>query len=192
MNYQIGKSEISDAEEILKIQKLAYQIEAKRYNNYDIAPLKQALEELKSQFKTHIILKAVLDGKIIGTVRAHEENGTCYVGRLAVHPDMQSQGIGTALMKEIEKLYNPKRYELFVGSKSDNNLHLYKKIGYNIFKRDYEETRDCILTKGFEHLTGAMGILVQPRTKGSGHGSTSRAFYARTKFVAKILGIEKV
>ena len=46
------------------------------------------------------------------------------------------------------------------------------------------------MTKGFEHLTGAMGILVQPRTKGSGHGSTSRAFYARTQFVAEILGIE--
>ncbi len=33
-----------------------------------------------------------------------------------------------------------------------------------------------------------MGKLVQPRTKGQGHGSTSRAFYARTGFVAHILG----
>lgn len=134
MNYQILKAEINDAEEILKIQKLAYQIEAKRYNNYEITPLKQTLEELKNQFKTHIILKAVSDNKIIGTVRAHEENSTCYVGRLAVHPDIQNQGIGTALMKEIEKLYNPKRYELFVGSKSDNNIHLYQKLGYNIYE----------------------------------------------------------
>lgn len=62
---------------------------------------------------------------------------------------------------------------------------------YEQVKRDYEETRNCILTRGFENLTGAMGVLVQPRTKGSGHGSTSRAFYARTPFVAKMLGIEK-
>jgi len=33
-----------------------------------------------------------------------------------------------------------------------------------------------------------MGVLVQPRTKGPGHGSTSRAFYARKIFVAHILG----
>ncbi|MGI5842926.1 MAG: MvaI/BcnI family restriction endonuclease [Candidatus Xenobium sp.] len=60
---------------------------------------------------------------------------------------------------------------------------------YEQVKRDYEETRSCIINRGFEHLTGRMGVLVQPRTKGAGHGSVSRAFYARTQFVAKILGL---
>jgi len=69
---------------------------------------------------------------------------------------------------------------------------LNDKTTYEQVKRDYEETRNCILTKGFEYLTGAMGVLVQPRTKGAGHGSRSRAFYARTQFVSKILDIEKV
>lgn len=68
---------------------------------------------------------------------------------------------------------------------------LNDKAVYEQVKKDYEETRYCILKKGFEHLTGAMGVLVQPRTKGAGHGSTSRAFYARTQFVATILGLEK-
>ncbi len=62
---------------------------------------------------------------------------------------------------------------------------------YEQVRRDYEETRNCIITKGFEHLTGKMGVLIQPRTKGAGHGSTSRAFYARIPFVSKILGIER-
>ncbi len=61
---------------------------------------------------------------------------------------------------------------------------------YEQVKQDYEETRRCIIKRGFEHLTGAMGVLVQPRTKGARHGSTSRAFYARTQFVAKLLGIQ--
>ncbi len=56
-------------------------------------------------------------------------------------------------------------------------------------KADYELVRKTIKEEGFDKLTGAMGILVQPRTKGQGHGSTSRAFYARTRFVAHILGI---
>ncbi len=66
---------------------------------------------------------------------------------------------------------------------------LNNEADYEQIKRDYEEVRSCIATKGFEYLTGKMGVLVQPRTKGAGHGSTSRAFYARTQFVAKILGI---
>ena len=68
---------------------------------------------------------------------------------------------------------------------------LNDRIIYEQVKRDYEETRDCIRTRGFEHLTSSMGVLVQPRTKGAGHGSTSRAFYARTQFVARILGMQK-
>lgn len=68
---------------------------------------------------------------------------------------------------------------------------LNERATYEQLRRDYEETRNCILSRGFQCLTGAMGVLVQPRTKGAGHGSTIRAFYARTKFVAKILGIEK-
>jgi DNA mismatch repair protein MutH len=56
-------------------------------------------------------------------------------------------------------------------------------------RADYELVREAIRTRGFEALTGAMGVLVQPRTKGPGHGSTSRAFYARTGFVTEILGL---
>lgn len=64
-----------------------------------------------------------------------------------------------------------------------DNPQIYEQV-----KADYNLVREKIITKGFSKLTGTMGKLVQPRTKGSGHGSTSRAFYARTGFVAHILG----
>jgi DNA mismatch repair protein MutH len=54
---------------------------------------------------------------------------------------------------------------------------------------DYELVRETIQTKGFDALTGRMGKLVQPRTKGQ-KNSTTRAFYARTQFVAHILGLK--
>lgn len=66
-----------------------------------------------------------------------------------------------------------------------DDLEIYKQV-----KADYDLVRDTIKTRGFSALTGKMGVLVQPRTKGPGHGSTSRAFYARTGFVKKLLGIE--
>jgi hypothetical protein len=58
-------------------------------------------------------------------------------------------------------------------------------------KADYDLVRRTIKTKGFDALTGTMGVLIQPRTKGPGHGSTSRAFYARKEFVAHLLGLQK-
>ncbi|MFN2499950.1 MAG: hypothetical protein ABR557_12760, partial [Pyrinomonadaceae bacterium] len=45
---------------------------------------------------------------------------------------------------------------------------------------------------GLEALTGDAGTYVQARTKGRGHGSTSRAFYARPAFVAHILNLQKL
>jgi DNA mismatch repair protein MutH len=65
----------------------------------------------------------------------------------------------------------------------------------NIFlqvKEDYELIRTTIRDRGFAALSGDLGQLVQARTKGRGHGSTSRAFYARTEFIARMLNLHKL
>ena len=54
---------------------------------------------------------------------------------------------------------------------------------YQQVRADYELVRHAIIEQGFEVLTGHMGVYIQPRTKGAGHGSTSRAFYARKSFL---------
>ncbi len=132
---EVEKATISDAEEILSLQKLAYQSEAEIYNDFNIPPLVQTLEEIKKDFGIQFLLKAVMDEKIIASVRAHTKEGTCYIGRLIVHPDFQNQGIGTKLMYEIEKIFSTcQRFELFTGARSERNLYLYQKLGYKIFK----------------------------------------------------------
>ena len=88
--------------------------------------------------KSKLILKAIADGgKITGSVRACLDDGTCKIGRLIVHPDIQNRGIGTRLLKEIERRFeNAGRFELFTGHKSERNLHLYRKLGYRIFRSE--------------------------------------------------------
>jgi DNA mismatch repair protein MutH len=63
---------------------------------------------------------------------------------------------------------------------------------YSQVKGDYELIRGQIRAGGIDSLTGDLGKLVQARTKGAGHGSTSRAFYARSVFVAHILNLQKL
>lgn len=70
-----------------------------------------------------------------------------------------------------------------------SSFDLSKPEIYHQVKADYNLVRKTIREKGFEALTGRMGVFVQPRTKGPGHGSTSRAFYARKEFVSLILGL---
>jgi GNAT superfamily N-acetyltransferase len=131
----IERAFTDDAEEILSLQKLAYQSEAEIYNDFTIPPLTQTLEGIKKDFESQFFLKAIIDEKIIGSVRAFVKEGTCYVGRLIVHPDFQNRGIGTQLMNRVEKTFKEtKRFEIFTGHKSERNLYLYQKLGYQPFK----------------------------------------------------------
>lgn len=73
----IEKAEKDDLEEILELQYLAYQSEAKLFGNMDIPPLKQTIEEVYDEFQKGVILKAIDDrGVIIGSVRAYQDGGT--------------------------------------------------------------------------------------------------------------------
>ncbi|OGP63563.1 MAG: hypothetical protein A2V65_07685 [Deltaproteobacteria bacterium RBG_13_49_15] len=131
----IEKASIEDAEEILKLQKLAYLSEAEIFKDFTIPPLHQTIDEISSEFNYQIFSKVQRNSKIIGSVRTFLESGTCYIGKLIVHPDYQNAGIGTRLLYAAEKQYpNSERYELFTGQKSQRNLHIYKKNGYRIFK----------------------------------------------------------
>ncbi|TVQ48203.1 MAG: hypothetical protein EA365_02060 [Gloeocapsa sp. DLM2.Bin57] len=58
---------------------------------------------------------------------------------------------------------------------------------YNQIKADYELVREIIINQGFSSLSGTIGKYVQPRTKGKGHGSTSRAFYVRKDLLNKMI-----
>lgn len=81
---------------ILDLQYLAYQSEAKLFNNPNIQPLRQTLAEVENEYQKGIVLKAVDEKNvIIGSVRAYYDKGTVYIGKLMVHPEKQGQGILT-------------------------------------------------------------------------------------------------
>ena len=90
---KIERAERKDLEEILELQYTAYQSEAQLFGGKKIPPLTQTLKEVEEEYEKGIILKMTEeDGTIIGSVRAAEENGTVYVGKLMVHPDQQKKG----------------------------------------------------------------------------------------------------
>ena len=131
----IETANANDAKIILQLQRTAYQSEAKLYNDFEIPPLVETLSQLKALFSSHVFLKATVDGKIVGSVRANIHNGSCHIGRLIVDPTYQNRGIGTQLLDFIERKYpSCRRFELFTGIKSKINIRLYEKAGYKAFK----------------------------------------------------------
>jgi ribosomal protein S18 acetylase RimI-like enzyme len=132
---EITRASASDAEEILALQKLAYESEAEIYGDFQIAPLTQTIAEIREDFKKQVFLKAVADRTLVGSVRGYEKGGTAFVGRLVVHPEFQNRGLGTALMWRIEAEFkSAMRFELFTGHRSEKNIRFYHRLGYSIFK----------------------------------------------------------
>jgi GNAT superfamily N-acetyltransferase len=138
---KIQLANFKDLPEVLKLQKLAFQSEAKMLNDYSISPLTQTLEELEYEFAHCIILIVIEEScnKIIGSIRAFENLDRVFVGKLMVHPQYQNKGLGSRLLKAIESYFSDKIFELRTTSKSLKNIYLYTKVGYSEFKREKEE-----------------------------------------------------
>ena len=135
MNEYITDAVRDDLAEILQLQYLAYQSEAALFGTQDIPPLKQTLEELQGEFENGLILKLVGEnGKIIGSVRASEKDGTVFISKLMVHPEYRRKGFGKRLLKEIESRFPNRWYELFTSTKSVDNIRLYRSLGYCKFR----------------------------------------------------------
>ena len=130
----IERTNVEDLPEILELQYLAYQSEGDNLNNYQIQPLTQTLEEMTQEFHNGAFYKAIDEnGSIIGSVRGKVNNGTLYVAKLMVHPDLRGKGIGTSLLHHIEEEYPSLRKELFTSALSESNIRLYEKNGYTRF-----------------------------------------------------------
>ena len=129
----ISQATYDDLPEILALQYLAYQSEAALLQNFSIPPLTQSLESVQEEFSRGTILKATEGETILGSVRAYEQDGTVFIGKLIVHPSQQGKGIGSSLLLAVEEVCPCARYELFTSSKSERNLRLYERLGYHRF-----------------------------------------------------------
>jgi ribosomal protein S18 acetylase RimI-like enzyme len=127
----IADAVATDAEAILALQKLAYESEAQRYDDWTIPPLVETLDSVRLQIAQHVVLKAIVDGRLAGSVRGVVTDGVCEVCRLSVDPALQRRGIGSALLVAIEQRFTGiEAFELFTGNRSVENLRLYERHGY--------------------------------------------------------------
>jgi DNA mismatch repair protein MutH len=61
---------------------------------------------------------------------------------------------------------------------------------YKIVESDYNDIKKDYMEHGI--LRSKTGMLLQNRTKGPGHGSTSRAFYLRKEFITHVISKRKI
>lgn len=124
-----------DAGEVLTVQRAAFVSEALIYGSADMPPLTQTLEQLRAEIAENDGWVARVDGRLVGAIRAVQDGDLLMIGRIAIAPDMQGEGVGRALLEAAEEASTAAQAELFTGSLSEANIRLYEACGYEQTQR---------------------------------------------------------
>jgi GNAT superfamily N-acetyltransferase len=129
---------VTDAGEVLTVQRAAYVSEAQAHSDLDLPPLCQSLEELASELADPEVLALGLRDqarRLVAAVRVRVRAAAptvAEVSRLAVVPDRQGQGLGGRLLADLEQWLptGVAELRLFTGERSARGLRLYSRLGY--------------------------------------------------------------
>lgn len=125
---------MDDAGELMTVQRAAFLAEGRLNDSFSLPPLTETLDEVRASIADPdtVVLVARLGTRLAGSIRGRIDGGTGHVGRLAVAPDLHGRGIGRRLLTAVEAALAGRvgRFELFTGATSEDNLRLYRALGY--------------------------------------------------------------
>ncbi|MFC1464140.1 MAG: GNAT family N-acetyltransferase [Candidatus Brachytrichaceae bacterium NZ_4S206] len=103
-------------------------------------------------------LKATAGGRVVGFVAGeiNAREGCGWIIIIAVHPDAQGRGIGTALLLAVERALGATCIRLTVRRSNTRAIALYERCGYawvNTYRRYYHDGEDGLVME--KRLSGA-------------------------------------
>lgn len=145
-----------DVRAALAVQREAFTVEAGLYGDPELPPLRESEAEFAAGLDAALGLVALLDGRLVGSVRVRPAGRSLHIARLSVAPDVQGRGIGAALLARAEAAAPADEALLFTGHLSAGNLRLYARAGYVEERR--ERVDDAVVLVHLRKvLTGAGG-----------------------------------
>jgi predicted N-acetyltransferase YhbS len=104
----------------------------------------ETIESLKEDAKDKRIFVAETDGIIVGSVRFWAVAGVCVIRLLSVSPSHQHQGVGKALMREIERVVtDAHKFYACTMLRTARNIQFFLNLGYRA---------ETILPDHYHHL----------------------------------------
>lgn len=134
--WNIRKAILEDAHGLQKCMELAYSSYQERMNGKRLPPMDIDYALEIRDYPTWVTED---NGKIVGGLIMMFENDYASLANIAVHPEFQGKGLGTALMEFAETIAKEKNYttmRLATHILLTENLSLYLHLGWKEIQRD--------------------------------------------------------
>ncbi|OWA33157.1 histone acetyltransferase [Saccharibacillus sp. O16] len=138
MIHKLDMTDDHRVEELLRLQTVAYRLEARLIGFDEIPPLADTLETLKgSQDVFYGYVNA--EDELVGAIAVEEESpGELTLTRMMVRPDHFRQGIASELIQYVFAKYpNFRSYIVSTGTQNQPAMNLYTGFGFVPFKSEY-------------------------------------------------------
>ncbi len=130
MNILIQRACEDDAAELAEARNKSFYDD---YINFGECPgYNIPVDEMKQRIRKAFIYKIVKDGKIIGDISITErDDGYYWIGCLEIIPEYQNMGIGSKVLRYIEKIYpDAVKWGLETPVHNVRNCCFYEKMGF--------------------------------------------------------------
>jgi ribosomal protein S18 acetylase RimI-like enzyme len=130
--FSLNMTDMTHAQQVLAIQKLAYRVEADLIGFEGIPPLHETLVDLQQSEET--FMGYYVDDVLAGALSYALINTTLDIGRLVVHPNYFRRGIGKALVEFVETVSGVEKVIVSTGALNTPARQLYERIGYQLIE----------------------------------------------------------
>jgi len=131
-NIRLSKASVTDAQNLLDIQKEVFIPIYEKYQDHGTSPVNQSLEKFLKRFEIGDYYKILYQNYLVGSVFVYEkEPGVMNLHIINILRRSQNKGIAQEVMKRLELMYPQATcWELETILSEKRNCYLYEKIGY--------------------------------------------------------------
>ena len=147
-SFIIRRAVLSDAPDVYNIIQKAFSEYAEAAGLQNIEALNETIVDIENDIENKVVFIAIIDYKIVGTVRVDITGGEAYISRFAVNSENRNAGIGKSLMSLVDKYLiakNVKVVSLHTASRYGALMRFYYGRGFYVEsvsnKRGYPRAR---------------------------------------------------
>ena len=128
----LKRASIDDAEEIWRMQKLAFAELLEKYQDYDTNPACETLERVREKVYGRYYYFICLDGVNVGAICVvdKKDGSQKRITPIFVMPEHRNNGFAQQAIQLCESIHGAENWHLDTILQESGNCHLYEKMGY--------------------------------------------------------------